>query len=172
MDILHPARAETAASMPSEPSVPFRLAQASSTPALANESDAIQKVLSAYYDAVSRSAAEAATFYGEPTLLVLPTQVTVLSKRADVEEFLAKIFAGLKPLGYSHSKILDPRIKMLNATTALYSTSAIRFKTDGTEMQRAGFTYLLRKDNSGWKIHGLIATDLDKLDDRFHETGG
>jgi hypothetical protein len=30
-------------------------------------------------------------------------------------------------------------------------------------MQRAGFTYLLKKDDSGWKIHELIATDLDKL---------
>lgn len=52
---------------------------------------------------------------------------------------------------------------MLNATTAIVSTIAIRFKADDAEMQRAGFTYLLKKDNSGWKIHELIATDLDKL---------
>jgi hypothetical protein len=84
--------------MPIELSVPFRLAQAGPPAALVSERDAIQTVVSAYYDAVSRSAAEAATFYGEPTLLVLPTQVTVLSKRADVEDFLAKLLARLKPL--------------------------------------------------------------------------
>lgn len=149
---------------PIDPNVSFRLVQAGPLPAtLASEKDAIHKAISRYYDAVSRSAAEAAAFYGEPTLLVLPNQVTMLAKRADVEDFLAKLLAGLKPLGYSYSKVVDPRTKLLNPTTAIYSTIAIRFKADGSEMQRAGFTYLLQKDNSGWRIHGLIATDLDKL---------
>jgi ketosteroid isomerase-like protein len=122
------------------------LAQANPLPAtLASEKDAIHKAVSGYYDAVSRSAAEAAAFYGEPALLVLPNQVRVLATRADVEDFLAKLLAGLKPLGYSYSKLLDPRVKLLNATTAIYSTIAIRFKADGSEMQRAGFTYLLQK---------------------------
>ncbi len=52
---------------------------------------------------------------------------------------------------------------MLNATTALYGTVATRMKSDGTELQRAGFTYLLQKGDVGWKIHEVIATDLDKL---------
>jgi hypothetical protein len=52
---------------------------------------------------------------------------------------------------------------MLNSTTALYSTVAIRMKTDGTELQQAGFTYLLHKGGAGWKINEVIATDLDKL---------
>jgi hypothetical protein len=30
-------------------------------------------------------------------------------------------------------------------------------------LQRAGFTYLLYKGGTGWKISELIATDLDKL---------
>ena len=86
-----------------------------------------------------------------------------LSTRTDVEAFLAKLLASLKPSGYSNTKIGVPRIKMLNSTTALYSTIAVRMKSDGTEMQRAGFTYLLQKGSAGWKIHELIATDLDKL---------
>jgi len=65
---------------------------------LASEKDAVHKGIGGYYDAVSRSAAEGAAFYGEPTLLVLPNQVTVLAKRADVEDFLAKLLAGLRPL--------------------------------------------------------------------------
>ena len=36
-------------------------------------------------------------------------------------------------------------------------------KTDGTEMQRSGFTYLLLKGDAGWRIHEIIATDIDKL---------
>jgi hypothetical protein len=83
--LCHPARAET--QVPAEPKAPFQIAQASLLPAtLPSEKDVIHKAVSDYYEALSRSATEAATFYGEPTLLVLPNRVTVLSKRADVEE--------------------------------------------------------------------------------------
>jgi hypothetical protein len=144
--------------------VPVQLTQATPFVAIsATEKDAIQKVISGYYDAVSRDPAEAASFYGEPTMMVLPNEVFTLSKRGDVEGFLAKLLGGLKPLGYSYSKLGDPRIKMLGTTTAIYSTIAVRYKADGSELQRAGFTYVLHKGESGWKIHELIATDLDKL---------
>jgi hypothetical protein len=96
-------------------------------------------------------------------MMVLPNEAFTLSKRADVEGFLSKLLWGLKPLGYSYSKLGDSRIKMLGATTAIYSTIAVRYKTDGTELQRAGFTYIPHKGDSGWKIHELIATDLNKL---------
>jgi ketosteroid isomerase-like protein len=131
--------------------------------ASANEKDAIHKVISDYYDAVPRSSAAAAAFYGEPALLVLPNAISIFNKQADVEAFLANGLATLKPLGYAYSKVIDPRVKLLNSSTAIYSAIAARYKADGAEMQRAGFTYLLRKDSSGWKIHELIATDLDKL---------
>jgi hypothetical protein len=142
-----------------------QLAAQTSPPAtaLTNERDAIQRVLSGYYDAFGRDPAEAASFYGEPTNVVLPTEVLTLNKRTDVQAFLANLLVPLKPLGYSYSKISDPRIKFLSETTAFYSCIAIRYKTDGTEIQRLGATYLLHKNPSGWQIHELIVTDLDKL---------
>jgi hypothetical protein len=141
-----------------------RLAQANVPPtAPINEEDAIHKIISDYYDAVPRSSAAAAAFYGEPTVIVLANEVIVYSKRADMEARLANGLARLKPLGYAYSKVIDPRVKLLNSSTAIYSTVAARYKADGTEIERAGFTYLLRKDSSGWKIHELVATDLDKL---------
>jgi hypothetical protein len=91
---------------------------------LASEKDAVHKAIGGYYDAVSRSAAEGAAFYGKPTLLVLPNQVTVLAKRAEVEDFLAKLLAGLRPLGYSYSKVVDPRIKLLHPTTAIRAATS------------------------------------------------
>jgi ketosteroid isomerase-like protein len=128
------------------------------------ERDAIQEVMSGYYGAFGRDEAAAAAFFGEPTVIVLPNQVIALSKRADVEAFLAKFVASLKPTGFARSKLEGlPRIRLLNSTTTLYGTVAVRLKADGTEIQRAGFTYLLQKGSSGWKIHEIIATDLDKL---------
>jgi hypothetical protein len=120
-------------------------------------------VLSGYYDAFGRDSAAALAFYGEPTLIILPNDVVLLTTRADVEAFFDKFVASLKSSGYSHSKLGDHRVKLLNSTTALYSTVAICMKTDGTEMQRSGFTYVLHKSNAGWRIHEIIATDLDKL---------
>jgi hypothetical protein len=128
-----------------------------------SEKEAIQQVLSGYYDALSRDPNEAASFYGEPVIIVLPTEVLPLNKRADVEAFLTKLLSGFKPLGFSYAKLSDSRIKMLSETTAIYSTVAIRYKTDGSEMPRGGFTYLLHKGPSGWKIHELVVTDMDKL---------
>ena len=146
---------------------PASVQLAQTTPSAATsvneEKDAIHKVLSGYYDAFGRDTAAASAFYGEPTLIVLPDQVVMLSTRADVEAFFDKFVAGLKSSGYSHSKLGDHHVKLLNSTTALYSTVATRMKADGTEMQRSGFIYLLHKSDAGWRIHEIIATDLDKL---------
>jgi hypothetical protein len=124
---------------------------------------AIHNLITRYYDVVAKNPAAAADFYGEPTLLVTSTEVTVLAKKSDIQAFLTKTIGALKPLGYSRSNVGDPRIAMLSETTAMYSAVAIRFAADGREMQRAGFTYLLHKDADGWRIHELVATDLDKL---------
>ena len=130
---------------------------------MSGEQDAIHQVVSAYYDAFAHDPAAAAAFYSEPTLIVLPNEVLALTTRDDVEAFLAKLLGSLKPLGYSGTRLSVPRVKMLNSTTALYSTVAIRMKADGTELQKAGFTYLLHKGGAGWKINEVIATDLNKL---------
>lgn len=127
------------------------------------ERDAIHDVVSGYYDAFGRDSAAASVFYGEPTLIVIPTQVIMLRTRADVEASIDELVATLRASGYSHSKLGEHRVKLLNPTTALYSTVAIRMKADGTELERSGFTYLLHKSNAGWRIHEIIATDLDKL---------
>ena len=130
---------------------------------LSGEQDAIHQVVGAYYEAFARDPAAAAAFYGEPALIVLPNEILTLATRGDVEAFLAKLLGSLKPLGYSSTRLSVPRVKMLNSTTALYCTVAIRMKTDGTELQRAGFTYLLHKGGAGWKINEVIATDPVKL---------
>src|SRR5262245_59653534 len=67
---------------------PIQMAQATaSTSVSASEGEAIHKVVSDYYSAFGRDSAAAAEFYGEPTLIVLPNQAIMLSKRTDVEAF-------------------------------------------------------------------------------------
>ena len=128
-----------------------------------SERDAIHDVVSGYYDAFGHDSAAASAFCGEPTLIIIPDQIILLRTRTDVEAAFDQLVATLKASGYSHSALGEHLVKLLNPATALYSTVAIRMKADGTELQRSGFTYLLHKGNGGWKIHQIIATDLDKL---------
>ena len=74
-----------------------------------------------------------------------------------------ELVATLKAGGYSHSKLGEYRVKLLNPTTALYGTVAIRMKAVGTELQRLALLNWLHKSYAGWKIHEIIATDLDTL---------
>jgi hypothetical protein len=104
-----------------------------------------------------------ASFFGEPALVVFPNQIVRLESRADVESSYEKFVANLKPSGFSHSRLGEHHIKLLNSTTAFCSAVSIRVKVDGTEMERSGFTYVLHKTDAAWKIYEVIGTDLDKL---------
>jgi hypothetical protein len=123
----------------------------------------IQSVMTAYVEAFAHDPATASLFYGEPVLIVTPTQVITLSKRADVKALLGKTLTDLKSLGYSHTQVAKHHTRMLNSNSALYEVVAERIKDDGTIMERSGFTYFLHKGKEGWRIHNLIATDLDRL---------
>ncbi len=134
-------------------------------PKTSNDEQAIHQVVSGYYHTFVSDPVGAATYYGAPALVVLPNEVVFLATRKDVEPFLTKGRNDLKARGYLNTKMYASRIKRLNATTALYGTIAIRMKVDGAELERAAFTYLLHKGNAGWKIYGLITTDVDSMTD-------
>ena len=123
----------------------------------------IQNVMTAYVEAFAHDPTAASLFYGEPVLIVTPTQVIALSMRADVEALLDKTLTDLRSLGYSHTQMTKHHTRMLNSNSALYEVVAERLKGDGTIMERSGFTYFLHKGKVGWQIYNLIVTDLDKL---------
>ena len=128
-----------------------------------SDQEAIEAVLNGYFGAFGRDSAVSASFFSKRALIVFPNQIVWLNSRADVESFYDEFVASLKPSGFSHSKLGEHHVKLLNSTTAFCSAVTIRVKADGTEMQRSGFTYLLHKTDAGWKIYELIGTDLDKL---------
>jgi hypothetical protein len=131
----------------------YAAAMLTSGSVMAQEPDdkaAIHQVVSGYYDAFARDPVAATAFFGEPTLVVLPNEVITMTSRADIGAYVARVLAGLKAAGYSTTTLSDSRVKMLNRTTALYGAIAIRMKTDGTELQRVGATYLLHKGSDGW----------------------
>lgn len=124
---------------------------------------AIDEAYKAYIDGFMRGPAAAAACWGVPALFVLPERVIAMQTHADLEGFYAATLSRLKSSGYSHSDFIRRSLKLLNEKTALYGTSFVRMKTDGTELERLATTYLFRNDGSGWKIFSLIGTDQDKL---------
>jgi hypothetical protein len=61
-------------------------------------------------------------------------------------------FEGLRARGYGRSELNLQQVKLLSATAALASGVALRYKTDGQELERVGISYLLYKADTGWKI--------------------
>jgi hypothetical protein len=106
---------------------------------------AIQKAFRDYNDAFARNPTEAVGFWLLPALIVLPEEVISLNARGDLENLFAVWLADLERARYSHSEFVTPRVKMLNATTALYGVIANRMRVDGSVSARLGLTYLFRK---------------------------
>jgi len=51
-------------------------------------------------------------------------------------------------------------INQLSTTTILAGGTAIRYKTDGQELERVGVTYLVQKTDGSWKIAVVVIHDV------------
>ena len=105
----------------------------------------------------------AAAFYEVPASIVGPKTFLLLLTKTDVAKFIDSLQLVARPLGYAKSTLEFLATRMLNSEMALCSTIIARWRADGSEMERVGTTFLLRRGTDGWKIRQLMMTDLDKL---------
>jgi hypothetical protein len=124
---------------------------------------AIQEIFEAYYDVFARDPGAAAENYGEPALMVSPGHVAVLNTRAEIAAQLGQILGRLKSEGYVRTELGEPRVTFLTDKTALFFTVARRLKDDGSQLEQAGYAYLLVDGTSGWKIRAAMSADVDRL---------
>jgi len=80
----------------------------------------------------------------------------VVLTRSEIEARYGAYLRGLRERGYSHSTWSELHVKLLDQTTALASAVAVRHKTDGSELETIGATYVLRKTEGEWKIAVVI----------------
>ena len=72
---------------------------------------------------------------------------------------LRKTRDSLDALGYETSKVLNPRISILNSDAALLNCRIQHYKKDGSLIaERANF-YILIKVNGAWKLGGVMPQD-------------
>ena len=98
-------------------------------------------------------------YYHEPLMFVSAAGTRALATRAEMEEWLKPVFGRMKEQGYARSDWSEFHMKLLSAGVAVVSTQTVRYKADGQELAKLGFTYILRKTKEGWQIAVLVGHD-------------
>ena len=126
------------------------------------EQPAVIRVLTDYYTAFSTLDVQAfLPHYHEPSLLIGPQGVLAAPTRAVVATAFAPAIESLRARGFGRSELSLRQSKMLSGTAALVTGVAIRYKVDGQELERVGVTYVLHKNDAGWKIAVVVLHDAE-----------
>jgi ketosteroid isomerase-like protein len=123
---------------------------------------AVTQALTDYYKAFSSLDAQAvAPYFHEPSQLLSPSGVVPTPTRAAVTAVFQPAMDALRARGFAKSELTDLRLKRLSAASVIAGGVAVRHKTDGQELERAGVVYLLQKTNAGWQIAAIVIHDAD-----------
>jgi SnoaL-like domain len=129
-----------------------------------NNEDAVKQVLSDYYKAFSTLTVQSILrYFDQPALLIGPSGVIALPNPEAVVPIFGPVMENLRQRAYLRSELSLQQLRLLSATSAFATGVAIRYKTDGQEMERVGVTYLLHKGNSGWKFAAMALHDAEKV---------
>jgi len=119
----------------------------------ADGEDAIRNTLQAYEQAWSRHDAQAvAGFYFEPAMRVSKAGPVVRPTQADQETFFDGYLRGFIGRGYDRSEWESLEVRLLDAQTGLASGITVRYRADGSVLERVAVTYSLWSTDKGWKI--------------------
>jgi len=123
----------------------------------ADEEAAAAQVLADYYRAFSSLDAQAVRpYFHEPSQLVSPAGVVATPTRAALAAAFQPMMDALRTRGFAKSELIDLHLKRLSATTVIAGGVAVRTKTDGQELERAGVVYLLQNTNGEWQIATIV----------------
>ena len=113
---------------------------------MTDEKDAIRRAYDEYFQVFQTLRPEAvASYYHVPCMALSPQGVTVMTTSEEVRALFRTMRTALQARDYARSERGDLQVRLLGDQTALVSTSVVRYATDGTELERFGATYILRK---------------------------
>jgi hypothetical protein len=117
-------------------------------------------VLTDYYRAFSTLDAQAVLpYFHEPSQLVSPAAVVPTPTRASVAAAFQPVMDGLRSRGFAKSELINLHLKRLSANTVIVGGVAVRWKTDGQELERAGVVYLLHRTSTRWQFATVVIHD-------------
>ncbi len=130
-----------------------------------NDETAVRHTLSEYYRAFSTLSVQAILpFLNQPALLVGPLGVIPLPTPSAIEPIFGPVMERLRTRGYARSELGSQEVRMLGAESAFVTGIAIRYKSDGEELERAGISYLMRKTGDVWKVVVMVLQDAPRPD--------
>ena len=122
----------------------------------------VKQVIADYYRDFSTLNVEAILpYFNEPALLVGPQGVIPIPNHSALAAVFGPVMEGLGAKGYGRSEFELGDVRSLSSSIAIVGGVAVRYKTDGQQLERAGITYVLHKTESGWKFATVILHDPD-----------
>jgi ketosteroid isomerase-like protein len=116
--------------------------------------------LNSYYTTFSTLDLEAiAPYFNEPCLFISPQGVLASPNHNSVKEVFKAIAEALRLKGYGRSELANLNVKAMSKTTVLATGTAVRYKTDGLELERVGVTYILQESSGEWRIAVTVIHD-------------
>ena len=100
-----------------------------------------------------------ATFFHEPCLFISPQGVIAAPTHNEVKEVFRTIAEVLRAKGYGRSELANLAVKPMSDTTTLASGVAVRYKTDGNELECVGVSYLVQKSDGDLRIAVTVIHD-------------
>jgi hypothetical protein len=99
-----------------------------------------------------RDTASLLAYYGVPLLLTTDDGCFALTSDDQVVAAAKQQVDGMRAADYDHSEVLDSKVTILNATSALYRGTFSRQRRDGGEISQLTATYLVTDGPVGRRI--------------------
>lgn len=127
---------------------------------MARNEEAIAKAFRDYVQSFQSLQARATISYFQvPCVFISDQGVRVLKDAPELENFIGQLMEGLKARAFSRSEVTDMRVTRTSEHLALVSVRRIRYKSDGSELERLGETYTFGKSDQDWKIAAAMVHD-------------
>jgi hypothetical protein len=120
------------------------------------------EMLNDYVKAFETLEASAVTpFYQLPCTFIRPDGVWVVSDDATAMTLAAHLIDHAHSQGYRRTETRGLEVRRLASELAMMTGIFVRYNAAAEEIGRSGFTYVVRRDNSSWKIVVAIAHDAN-----------
>jgi len=127
---------------------------------MSKDEQAIGRMFDGYVQAFQTLEPRSVAFYCHvPCVFIAPQGVRVMTSPSEVESLLAAMMSALQRRGYGRSEIADMSVNRVSNSGAVVSVRRIRYRTDGSELERLGETYMLREVDRDWKIVAAMVHD-------------
>ena len=128
-----------------------------------NDITDVTQFLTKYYSAFSTLDVEMiAPFFHDPCIIVSPQGVQAMPTHNDVKAVFSVIADTLRSKGYGRSELINLEVQRMSDTASFASGIAVRYKTNGEQLERVGVTYILQKSERGWRIAVTVIHDASR----------